>query len=439
MAAFDVESGKRNLFLISKEMFFSRLVWLPDGSGLLALVSPAFSSQSQIVHISFPSGKVSPLTRDTSAYSDLSIAADGHTLATVQRQSHMTPYVVAEGVSASQARQFILEGLPSQQIAWTRDGHLLISLAGGTLTLLNPASGAKTPFLSQLSFPSFARTCADGHVIVSAAAAGTKVEAHLFRADADGGSPKELTGGKFDLLPACSSDTNTVLYSDADSRLHRVALEGGASQQLSDYPVFGRIATSPDGKLAAIVTARGGDPKEKLGLLSPDSSQPARLVDFERPRAEYAIVVGDGPIVFKRDGTGIIYPVRDGQTDNLWLQHLDGSPGKQLTDFKSEFIRDFDYSYDGKQLAVIRGHPGSRRSPDPRLGEVINSLTSDFAALRSIRVESSLAFSAEHEVRCPGHEKLPRRFSPAVQFSNTLRTKPNLRSANHECIRRAGI
>jgi hypothetical protein len=87
-----------------------------------------------------------------------------------------------------------------------------------------------------------------------------------------------------------------------------------------------------------------------------DSSQPARLLDFERPRAEYSLAFGDGPIVFRRDGTGIIYPVREGQTDNLWLQHLDGSPGKQLTDFKSEFIRDFDYSYDGKQLAIIRGH-----------------------------------------------------------------------------------
>jgi hypothetical protein len=76
---------------------------------------------------------------------------------------------------------------------------------------------------------------------------------------------------------------------------------------------------------------------------------------LERPRAEYAVASGDGPIVFKRDGIGIIYPVRDRQTDSLWLQHLDGSPGKQLTDFKAEFIRDFDYSYDGKQLAVIRG------------------------------------------------------------------------------------
>jgi hypothetical protein len=62
------------------------------------------------------------------------------------------------------------------------------------------------------------------------------------------------------------------------------------------------------------------------------------------------------PILFKRDGRGIVYPVRQGQTDNFWQQNLDGSPGRQLTDFKSQFIRDFDYSYDRKQLAIIRGH-----------------------------------------------------------------------------------
>jgi hypothetical protein len=65
---------------------------------------------------------------------------------------------------------------------------------------------------------------------------------------------------------------------------------------------------------------------------------------------------GDGPILFSRHGRGIVYPVREGQTDNLWRQNLDGSPGKQLTEFKSELIRDYDYSFDGKQLAIIRGH-----------------------------------------------------------------------------------
>jgi serine/threonine protein kinase len=355
MDAIDAETGKRNPFLISNDLYFTRPVWLPDGSGLLALAQPLFSSQIQIVYISYPSGQVSPVTRDTNAYTDLSLAADGHTLAAVARQTHNNAYVMPDGGSSSQARQLTMEGSPSYEVGWTGDGQLLMSISNSGVTLLNPDSGAKTPLFSQTRFPGFARSCPDGHLVFMAGAQ-TKIQAHIFRADADGGNAKELTSGKFDFMPVCSADSKTALYADADAKLNKVALEGGASQPATEYPVFGRITVSPDGKLAAIITSRVGETKEKLGLLSLDFSQPIRLLDFERPRAEYAVAFGDGPILFKRDGTGIIYPVREGQTDNLWLQPLDGSPGKPLTDFKSEFIRDFDYSFDGKQLAVIRGH-----------------------------------------------------------------------------------
>jgi hypothetical protein len=91
-------------------------------------------------------------------------------------------------------------------------------------------------------------------------------------------------------------------------------------------------------------------------LFSTDSSQPLQWLDFERLRAEFATFLGVGPIKFSRDGKGITYPVREDHADNLWLQHLGGSPGKMLTDFKLDQIRDFDGSMDGKSLALIRGH-----------------------------------------------------------------------------------
>ncbi|HKS76849.1 MAG TPA: protein kinase [Terriglobales bacterium] len=353
--AIDAATGKRKPFLISKDLFFSRTVWLPDGSGLLALANPVFSNQNQVVHISYPSGKVSLVTRDTNSYGDLSLAADGHTLASVERQLYNKVYVLPDGANSSQARELPMEGFPSYEVAWTRDGQLLMTVTNTGVTLLNPDTGAKTPLFSQLRYPGMAHSCPDGH-LVFIAGAESKIEAHIFRADGDGGNIKELTSGKFDYMPACSGDSKTVLYEDADTKVRKVAIEGGTSQQFQDYASFARITTTTDGKLAAIVTNRVGDTKEKLGLLALDSSQPIRFLDFEKPRVEYADFLGDGPVLFKRDGTGIIYPIRDGQTDNLWLQHLDGSPGKQLTDFKSEFIRDFDYSYDSKQLAVIRGH-----------------------------------------------------------------------------------
>jgi serine/threonine protein kinase len=351
--AIDVESGKLKLFATSNDKAFSHPVWLPDGSGLLVL-GDNYGAQRQIFFVSFPDGKVSPVTRDTNSYRDLSVAADGHTLATVQTQIHVDPYVVAEGADASQARQ-LTAGAMIGDISWTRDGQLLTSAPVSGLAFLNPDSGAKTPFLSQLIAANFARTCSDGQVVFSANSQG-KHALHIFVADADGGNLKQLTDGKLDYGAVCSPDAKTVLYINADNIAEKVPIGGGASQQVAEVPVFSRISFSPNGKLAVFVSAGVRDLKEHLALVALDSAQAPRFLEFERPRAEFYISADLSAVVFAADGRGVIYPVRNGDTDNLWLQQLDGRPGKLLTDFKSELIRDFDYSFDGKQLAVIRGH-----------------------------------------------------------------------------------
>jgi Tol biopolymer transport system component/predicted Ser/Thr protein kinase len=354
LVAIDVENGKRNLFVTSNDLFFMLPSWLPDGSGLMVLGDSAYGAHTQIFFVSFPEGKLSPVTRDTNSYIDLSLAADGHTLATVLRQGYLNPYVMPEGAGSSQARQ-LNTGSSVTDVSWTRDGQLMTSSPTSGLALLNPDSGAKTPFPSQLAAAHFGRACSDGHIVFSAPAAG-KIQHHIWRADADGGNAKEITSGKSDWFPACSPDSKTVLYADADGKLERIPLDGGASQQMAELAVFSRITISPDGKLASFVTFLVADPKEKLALVTLDSSQPPRFLDLERPRVEFNTSAGLAPVVFASDGKGVTYPVRNGDADNLWLQYFDGSPGKQLTDFKSELIRDFDWSFDGKQLAVIRGH-----------------------------------------------------------------------------------
>ena len=55
------------------------------------------------------------------------------------------------------------------------------------------------------------------------------------------------------------------------------------------------------------------------------------------------------------DGRNVLYvDVRDG-VSNIWAQPIDGSPPRQLTNFKSDLIFTFDLSMDGKQLALSRG------------------------------------------------------------------------------------
>jgi eukaryotic-like serine/threonine-protein kinase len=54
-----------------------------------------------------------------------------------------------------------------------------------------------------------------------------------------------------------------------------------------------------------------------------------------------------------------VYPIRESGVDNLWLQPLDGSRGRQITNFESDGIQNFRFSPDGKTLGVFREHTES--------------------------------------------------------------------------------
>jgi Tol biopolymer transport system component len=105
--------------------------------------------------------------------------------------------------------------------------------------------------------------------------------------------------------------------------------------------------------VAAFATfASASAAKEQLALVPVDSPQQTKLLDLQHPV--------QGPIRFTHDGKAVVYSFHDqGGADNLWLQPLDSSPGKQITNFKSERIWDFHWSFDGSKLGLVRGHTDS--------------------------------------------------------------------------------
>jgi Tol biopolymer transport system component len=50
----------------------------------------------------------------------------------------------------------------------------------------------------------------------------------------------------------------------------------------------------------------------------------------------------------------LAYAIVENGVQNLWLQPLDGSPGRQITNFKSGAITTFRWSPDGKTLGIIQ-------------------------------------------------------------------------------------
>ena len=87
--------------------------------------------------------------------------------------------------------------------------------------------------------------------------------------------------------------------------------------------------------------------KPSISLISLESGKELRTFEYD-PRHR-------GILRFSPDGKGIVYPIREKGVDNLWVQPLDGGPGRQLTNFAALKIYWYQWAPDGKSLALARG------------------------------------------------------------------------------------
>jgi len=352
LVAVDVASGQQKVFAAGSAQVFEFPHWLPDGRGLVGLVRGDNSNftRTQIAFLSYPDGKISPITRDTNSYSDLSIAASGRVLATILNEDRWNLYVMPASGAGAEPHQ-VAPTENSTNFTWTRDGQL-IDDQGNSLHGFNPGTGAKSTITTEEGKPSGnPAECADGRYIVfDLGFYEGQATSNIWRIDAGGGNLKRLTSGNND-HSECSPDGRWVYFvvHGDESRLGRVPIDGGTEQMVSDLSMQGIFDLSPDGKLAAFATLEHtGEHKEKLAVISSEPGAPPKTVDFERYRF--------GVVRFSPDGKAVVYPTRENGVDNLWLQPLDGSKGHFITNFKSERIYDFHWSFDGKQLGMVRGH-----------------------------------------------------------------------------------
>jgi eukaryotic-like serine/threonine-protein kinase len=348
----DVSTGERKPFFRGADEVFGSPNWMPDGHGLLGLVRSTSNLHSQIGFASYPDARVSQITHDTNSYSDLSIAGNGLTLATILYEEHWDLFVASNPESPGRA---VTSTRANTNFSWTEDGQL-INDQDDAFTRIDPATGNKstiTPEEGKLAGDFSA--CGNGkYIVFESLSLGSGSDVSLWRMDPTGGNLKQLSSGNRDILPLCSFDGRWVYYIDQknDSTLARIPIDGGNPQALSKLSISdSQFDVSPDGKWAAFATLEHAEGhKDVLVLVNTDSGE-ANKLDFEKLRF--------GLIRFSHDGKAVVYPIRENGVDNLWLQPLDGSKGKQITDFTSERIYDFHWSFDGKQLGLVRGHTDS--------------------------------------------------------------------------------
>ncbi len=346
----------------------TEIAWLPSGKWILALkLDKANYTKGQIGLMSSSGREQVALTRDTNAYLGLSVSADGKTVATVQRRTNLTLWLLpAANPTAT-----------PQAVPGVQDARLFSFAADGNLFLDNDvalhrtdATGSQTTLV--LSTPNtylvdFA-TCGKRYLVMQWAFRGGDNHYSIWRTNLDGSNAKRLTSGSFDGRPVCSPDGETVYFetSIAQGNMAKISIEGGEPQDLpkaklpNTFDIGSGHAISPDGKLLAVqdeVNVNQSSTAEKILFVALDGSSTSPKTVGADPRLSAGRL--QNTFTFTPDGKSVAYLVRDNGVENIFLQPIDGSPGRQITSFTSQLISDFHWSPDGKTLAIVRSETSS--------------------------------------------------------------------------------
>ena len=349
--AIDPDTGAQRTISKPPYTVLTNVYWLPDGRTLAVIFSSMETnfSRQQVGLISYPDGKFRPITADTNDYANLSVSADGATIATVMRQSVRDVYV-SSGLKAgyADARQ-VSSGDLVPVVAWARDGNLLTE-QGSSIREISPNGELKGEIASEKDSAAMQPNgCSDGHLVLARGMAKT-LSVNIWRSESDGTGLHRLTEGKRDMFPMCSPDSKTVFYIDMTvPAFMKVSMAGAQPERVTkEFAEFNAgFDVARDGKTVVLGTYDFKAQKPTISLVSLDSGQVLRMFEYD-PRHQ-------GQPRFSPDGKGIVYPVREKGVDNLWLQPLDGGPGRQLTNFSSLKIYSYQWSPDGKSLALVRG------------------------------------------------------------------------------------
>ena len=365
---YDVASGKAEKAASFASKLLSAQAWLPDGSGLLELYQDQSTgfSRNQIGLVSLPGGQFSALTKDTNDYITLTISADGKTVASVQQRTLRNFYIFpAAGTGSSLPGVSLPEDKGFTDFVWAPTGGFYLSEDNNIVRVSSDGSN-KTVVISDVS-TSGMDLCADGRTLLfSFAGKGGKNGFNIWRADADGANAKQLSQGRVDWYPVCSPDSKMAYYFDrSEESIRRVPVDGSTQPELVPGSVIpnsiiasSSIGLSPDGKSLAFIASLGTGPSsgsvaQKIALLPLDAGpQPhVRLIDPD-PRMSLGLALAP-------DGKNLVYMIRTNGVENLWVQPLDGSAGRQVTNFPAETIANWNWSPDGKSLGMVRSRTES--------------------------------------------------------------------------------
>jgi serine/threonine protein kinase len=331
------------------------LAWAPSGNVLIVTAVSA-GDLRQLWTVRRDTGEATRLTNDLSNYGQVSIAGDGKSMVTVQRQTPLTIWAATgnDNLRFERVSTAPLSSLRTS-VAWTADGKILYTDPADAYRNIwrMDASGANPQRLTGARVDQDeAQATSDGRYIVY-----QQHEANIWRIRSDGTGAKQLTFGRHDVHPALSPDGKTVIYASfadwtpgigGEPTLWRVPIEGGEAVQVTQQPTS-IPSVSPDGKEIACIHFPGKDPRISNALLAVTRIDGnGGFTTFPRSYRD------ETSIAWSPDGKGIDFVMSVNGAGNIWRQALTGGPPVQITHFDHDDLIHFAWSRDGR-LVCTRG------------------------------------------------------------------------------------
>src|SRR5208282_5934729 len=294
MSFFDVDTGKIKTLTFA-DKFVSALQWSAGGDGLLAIYQqkgPDFL-RGQIGFVSLSDGRVRPISRDTNSYSTVTLSADGNTLATVQQKAVSNLFILpGEGSMIPTASPLVIDGEHISNFNWAAGDNLLTTdyarLVRTDVYGKNPTVLVNDPAAGIFGVS----PCGTQNIVFPWGFHGGTNSIGIWRVNADGSHPTQLTDGGSDRFPVCASDW--VYFTRGVTNIWRVSLTGTMDGPGKAEPVpastvarafqAGRgMGVSPDGKtlvyLVEFVNLESGLGTAKIALLDLTTPTAPRLLD----------------------------------------------------------------------------------------------------------------------------------------------------------------
>ena len=335
-----VADGKEEALTSKRWQEIDRVVWLGDGGRLLITAQDQGKVSLQVWELRYPGGQVENITNDQKDYFGLVVTSNAESLVTMRGDTLVSVWVDETKLPFESNRNV-------SSFDWTADGRIVYdseSDEGTDLWIAGPND--KTPVrLTSDGLNRMPSVSPDGlHIVFMK---GTKQDAHVWRLDHDR-SLHQLTKGVGESSPCVSPDGKWIVYK-ADvfglSALWKISIDGGEPVRVTDQPSESP-AISPDGDLIACAYKTDENSQPRIALIPFAGGKPKQF-DIA-PTALF-------PIRWTNDRKALAYvDVRDG-VSNIWTQPIAGGPPGQLTKFNSGSIFWFDWSPDGKHLALARG------------------------------------------------------------------------------------